>query len=499
MQSKEIALLFSTFLIAISGLIYELLEGTLSSYLLGDSIYHFSLVIGLFISSMGIGAWASRYIKDEIKAFVNIQISIAIIGGFNVLILFVAFAFIDNYEPFLYLVTTLLGSLLGAEIPLIITILKNSFELKVNISNIFTLDYIGALIASLLFPLILLPKLGLMQSSFLFGGVNLFVASMAYYIFRDKLNKSILVVLFLVALTLLAGFLGSNRLTSFIENKLYKQNIIYSKQTKYQKIVITSDKGRVVFYINGAIQFDTIDEFRYHESLVHPAMLNAKNRSNILIIGGGDGMALREVLKYKDVKRVTLIDLDKEVTNLFKNNKNLAKLNNFSFSNSRVKVINSDAWKFLENHKELYNVIIIDLPDPNNISLSRLYTKSFYKLIVSSLSRDGIFVTQATSPLFTREAFWSIYKTIKSIGLNTKAYHTYVPSFGEWGFVMGSKMKLSFDYNISKKYRYLNSVILKQMPNFPNDMSQLNVSINTIDSHPLLKYYNSGWIKWYGK
>lgn len=498
-KTKEIALLFGTFLIAISGLIYELLEGTLSSYLLGDSIYHFSLVIGLFMSSMGIGAWLSRFIETNLeRAFVRLQLSIACLGGFSALMLFMAFAYIDNYDAFLYLVTISLGAMLGMEIPLIIRILKECFSLKTNISNVFTVDYIGALFASLLFPLVLLPQLGLMQTSFLFGMMNLFVGAMAWYIFRTLLGKRYIIYLLMVLSLLLAGFWKSTDLTSMIENKLYKNNIIYSQQTAYQKIVVTAYNGRVQFYINGAIQFDSIDEHRYHESLVHPAMMNAKTHENILIIGGGDGLALREVLKYKDVSQVTLVDLDPVITTLFKENKTLSQLNDHSYSNPKVTVINQDAWKFIEKAKLLYDVIIVDLPDPNNISLSRLYSETFYQLLKKQLSKGGVMVTQASSPLFTRQAFWSIKKSVESTGLYTQPYHTYVPSFGEWGFVLAGHFPLNFKQHVwLKNLKYLNADVLHKMTIFAPDIAEIEVEANKLSTHRLLQYYNEGWKKWY--
>ncbi len=495
---KESALLFGTFVIAICGLVYELLESTISSYLLGDSVYHFSLIIGLFMSSMGLGAWLSRYVKKLERAFVMLQLFIALVGGFSAFVLFYAFAYIDNYEAFLYLITVVLGALIGAEIPLIIRILKNSFSLKSNISNVFTLDYIGALFASLLFPLILVPQLGLMQTSFLFGGMNLLVGAMAWYIFRKNLGKMYLAPLFLIGLALGAGFLKANALNSFIENKLYKNRIIYSKQTPYQKIIVTAHKGRVQFYINGAIQFDTIDEYRYHESLVHPIMNMVKHHTNVLIIGGGDGMALREVLKYSDIKKVTLVDLDSAITALFKTHPLLSKLNRHSFNSPKVKVVNMDAWKFLEKSNTLYDVIIIDLPDPNNISLSRLYTQSFYRLVKAHLARTGAMVTQATSPLFSKKAFWCIEKTVKKAGFHTTAYHIYIPSFGEWGFVLASPLKMPIEtIKPIKGLKFINTQTFKTMKFFDKDIAKVPVKSNKLSSHALIYYYNSGWNKWY--
>jgi len=498
-KTKEIALLFGTFLIAICGLIYELLEGTLSSYLLGDSIYHFSLVIGLFMSSMGIGAWLSRFIENNLeRAFVQLQLTIALMGGFSAFILFFAFAYIDNYSAFLYLITISLGTMLGIEIPLIIRILKESFSLKTNISNVFTVDYVGALFASLLFPLVLVPQLGLMQTSFLFGMVNLFVGTMAWYIFRSLLKKRYVIYIFIVFIILIIGFWKSSELTTMIENRLYRNNIIYSKQTPYQKIIVTANNGRVQFYINGAIQFDTIDEYRYHESLVHPAMMNALSHESILIIGGGDGMAIREVLKYDNVKNITLVDLDPTITTLFKENPILSKLNENAYNNSKVTVVNQDAWKYIEKSKVLYDVIILDLPDPNNISLSRLYSQTFYKLLKGHLSKSGVMVTQASSPIFSHRAFWSIKKTMQSTKLYTQAYHTYVPSFGEWGFVLVSHFPIDFTKKEPlKNLKYLNKDVMQQMTIFSKDIEEVEVESNKLSNHKLVDYYAKGWEKWY--
>ncbi len=498
-KSKELALLFGTFLIAISGLVYELIEGTLSSYLLGDSIYHFSLVIGLFMSSMGVGAWVSRFIEKELeKAFVKLQLFIALLGGFSAFILFFSFAYIENYDAFLYLVTISLGAMLGIEIPLIIRILQERFSLKTNISNVFTMDYIGALFASLLFPLVLVPHLGLMQTSFLFGMLNLFVASISYYIFREMLSKKYLLYLLTVFVILVSGFWQSSKLTLLIENKLYKNNIIYTAQTAYQKIVITGNKGRIQCYINGSIQFDSLDEHRYHESLIHPIMLSTPKHDNVLIIGGGDGMALREVLKYDDIGKVTLVDLDPAMTKLFKENPILSKLNDNAYDNPLVTVVNQDAWKFIEKSKALYDVIILDLPDPNNLSLSRLYSQTFYKILNNHLSRSGAMVTQASSPLFTNKAFWCIKKTMSSTGLQTKAYHTYVPSFGEWGFVMASKFPIHFEkLHPKKSLKYLNNAVLRRMEIFAKDIAEIEVEPNKLSTHKLIEYYDKGWEIWY--
>ena len=498
-RRKEVILLVGTFVIAVCGLVYELLESTISSYLLGDSIYHFSLVIGLFMSSMGVGAWLSRFVDDALeRAFILLQISIAVIGGFSATVLFYAFAYIHSYEPFLYLVTILLGSMLGMEIPLIIRILKESFSLKTNISNVLSLDYIGALFAALLFPMVLVPQLGLMQTSFLFGMLNLLVGLMAWSIFRDRVANIYLVVIISVAVILGLGMWHSSSIVSLIEKRLYQHNILYSEQTPYQKLIVTSDGNRVQFYINGAIQFDSIDEYRYHESLVHPVMHTATNHENILIIGGGDGMALREVLKYDSVGRVTLVDLDPAVTKLFATNDKLSTLNHHSLSSPKLTIVNRDAWKYIEESSSLYDVIIVDLPDPNNLSIGRLYSETFYRLLSSHLSRSGAMVTQATSPMFSHKAFWCIAQTIDDAGLVTTPYHTYIPSFGEWGFVLATHLRLpTRAMDTQSKYKYINDETYATMKRFAKDIDRVPVESNRLVSHKLIYYYDKGWGRWY--
>ena len=451
------------------------------------------------MSSMGVGAWISRFIDERLeRAFILLQMTIAIVGGFSALVLFYAFAYIQNYQAFLYLITISLGSMLGIEIPLIIRILKESFSLKTNISNVFTLDYIGALFAALLFPLVLVPQLGLMQTSFLFGLINLFVGFLAWYIFRDILSRKILITMIAIFIILIIGLIKSNSLISIIENKLYQHKIIYAEQTPYQKLILTSQKGRIQFYINGAVQFDSIDEHRYHESLVHPVMNTAQAHEKVLIIGGGDGMALREVLKYQSIGSVTLVDLDPAITKLFKEHKVLSKLNNYAYENDKVTVVNQDAWKFIENNKDLYDVIIIDLPDPNNISLGRLYSETFYRLLSSHLSKAGAMVTQSTSPMFSHKAFWCIEKTIDESNLYTLPYHTYIPSFGEWGFVLAAHTKIHMRKLDKKlKLHYLNDEVINQMQLFPPDIEKVAVESNRLSTHKLIYYYAKGWDKWY--
>ncbi|HRJ51129.1 MAG TPA: polyamine aminopropyltransferase [Candidatus Thiothrix moscowensis] len=508
---QQLALLAAAFVIAICGLIYELLAGTLSSYLLGDSVYQFSLVIGLFMSSMGVGAWWSRFLEQELpRQFIRLQLLIGVLGGLSAPLLFFAFAILDNYTPLLLVLVFLQGAMLGIEIPLIIRILQEHFSLRVNVSNVFTADYIGALLAALLFPLVLVPQLGLLQTGFLTGLLNVVVGVLALYVFRAEIPRlrPLLLASVVAVVMLLVGFAWSERFTSAMENRLYQDEIIFTQDSQFQQRLILTRRGeRIRFYLNGALQFDSFDEYRYHESLVHPVMGLVRDPANVLILGGGDGLAARELLRYPTVKQITLVDLDPAVTQLFKANPLLRPLNQDSLNNPRVQVVNQDAWKFLEASPQLYDAIFIDLPDPNNTSLSRLYSTAFYTLVKQHLAQTGVMVTQATSPLYSRQAFWCIDATMQQAGGEvvkqerwfTLPYHVHVPSFGEWGFVMASRQPLRPQQVqlAGLEYRFLNTVILSQLFEFPSDMGRVAVEPNQLSTHPLLRYYEAGWAQWY--
>lgn len=510
----QLYLLFSVFLIAVCGLVYELLAGTISSYLVGDSVYQFSLVIGLFMTSMGLGSFLSRFINRKLHDwFILVEVLTGVMGGMSSIILFFAFSYLENYSPFLFIISVSVGTLIGLEIPIILRILKEHSTLKILFSNVMTADYIGALFASLLFPLVLVPRLGLVRTSLLFGIINVAVGGGAIAVFKEKIvDKKGLTILTVTALILLSTcFLYSDRISSLAEDSLYRDEIIYSAQTPYQRVIVTRTRADIRMFINGSIQFSSQDEYRYHESLVLPALSAAHARENILIIGGGDGLAAREVLKFNEVKSLTVVDIDPAITNFARDNIIMRKLNKDSMRNPKTRIVNNDAWKFLETDNNIYDVIIIDLPDPDNLTLSRLYSRTFYRLLSHKLSRGGIIVTQATSPLYSHKAFWCIRNTFaaienplyanatasETVRLEAKAYHAYVPSFGEWGFVMASNAALDWNnIEIKVENKFVNTEYLKSMGVFPNDIDEIETEVNTIDTHVIKSYYEEGWDLW---
>lgn len=502
---REAWLLAATFLVAVSGLIYELIAATLSSYLLGDSVRQFSLVIGVFLSAMGLGAWLSRFVGGAMGGFIWAQIGLGVAGGFMAPAIFFSYAWLDSVSLPLYGLLILVGILSGMEIPLIARVLKQIGAPQFRFENVLSVDYLGALAASVAFPLLVIPQLGLMSASLSFGALNLGVAGLSLWVFRAQASRAQVLVWAAVFAATLAGLWQSERLVSAAEADLFEDDIILSEATPYQQITVTRYKDRVRLFLDHSIQFDSLDEHRYHESLVHPAMAQAPRRREVLILGGGDGMALREVLRWPQVEAVTLVDLDPRVTQLFRDHAQLSALNGGALADPRVTLRNMDAWAFVEASDQVFDVVIADLPDPKTLALSKLYTRQFYGALMERLAANGVLATQAGSPLFARSAFWSVVRTLEATrnpaapgGLQVRPYHAYVPSFGDWGFVMASPQPFrprrpAFPAGL----RYLNAEVWRAAQVFGADTGPVPAAVNTLQSHALAGYYQDGWEQWF--
>lgn len=492
------ALLFSVFIIASCGLVYELIAGTLASYLLGDSVTQFSTVIGTYLFAMGLGSYLSRFIgKGLVGKFIAIEILVGIIGGFSATVLFLSFSYAGSLKPLLYFLVIVIGILVGLEIPLLLRILKDRLQFKDLVSQVLTFDYLGALAASLLFPILLAPKLGVVRTCLLFGTMNALVAGGTAWLFRQQLPQLRLIKIQWAAAVvfLLAGFAYAERLTALAEGEIYADEIIYARSSPYQRIVITRWKDDVRLFLNGHLQFSSRDEYRYHEALVHPGMQSLARPGRVLVLGGGDGLAVREILKYDSVDTVTLVDLDPEMTRLFSRHEALTRLNQNSLTSPRVKVINADAFLWLEENRDFYDFVVADFPDPTNYSLGKLYTTAFYRLLRRHLSEHGVAVIQSTSPLFARRSYWCIVKTLQSVGFQVTPYHTYVPSFGEWGFVIASMQPYNMPIQYQSGLRYLTPDLAPSLFHFPKDMAPVEAEVNRLNNQVLVQYYEMEWHK----
>lgn len=493
-------LMFAVFIIAICGIIYELIIGAISSYLLGDSVKQYSITIGLYMSAMGIGSYVTRKFRRNLfDVFVTIELTIGVVGGISGILLFAAYGYTKVYLPVMYVTIIIIGILVGLEIPILTRIIEEKENnLRMTLANVLSFDYIGALIGSVAFPLILLPHLGYIKTAFLVGFINIVVANIIIYKFSDHIKRidvlKILAALF--ALLIIVGFITADSTADKIEDSFYRDQIIYRKQTEHQRIVVTKHRDDLRLFLDGNVQFSSKDEYRYHESLIHPAMTLAKGHKDILILGGGDGLAAREILKYDDVETITLVDLDKEVVDFCKTNPLVKKLNNKSLDNDKVNVLNQDAYKFLENTDKRFDVIFVDLPDPNNEALNKLYTNLFYRLIYGRLNDGGMVAIQSTSPYYAEQAYWCIRKTVESEGFYTTGYHLYVPSFGDWGFTLASNREINEkDIDLSVPTKYLNDNMVEALFAFADDeqKSKDKVEVNSLTNPVLFGYYQKAW------
>jgi len=499
----EIALLASVFVVAACGLVYELTAAALSSYLLGDSVLQFSTVIGTYLFAMGVGSWLSRYLERQLPAhFLRIELLVALIGGALPALLFLANAYTPGAFRFLlYALVMVVGTLVGLEIPLVMRILRRDVQLKELVSQVLTFDYLGALAVSIAFPLLLVPQLGMIRTGLLFGLFNAAIGLWALWLFRHEIRRigahALACVLTLGAL--LAAFGGANAITSLAEERFYQDRIVFSATSPYQRIIVTRNNLGHRLFLNGNLQFAERDEYRYHEALVHPVMAAQGAPKRVAVLGGGDGMAVREILKYPSVEAITLVELDPNMTRLFTEHETLAALNGHSLSSPKVKVINTDAFQWLQQRSadgdDLFDVIVVDFPDPTNFAIGKLFTNAFYALLEQRLSPAGYAVVQTTSPLIARKSFWTVVQTIESVGLTATPYHANVPSFGEWGFVIASRRPWRLPTQLPAGLRFLSLPSLPLLFDFPPDMARVPAEVNRLSNQVLVSTYEQEWGK----
>jgi spermidine synthase len=492
----EIVLFISVLLIAACGLIYELVASTMASYLLGDSVLQFSTVIGTYLFAMGVGSALSRYLnRGLVYRFVSIEILLGIIGGYSSALLMFAFAFTEGFGLILYGLVIVMGVLVGLEIPLLMRIVRERYAFRDVIAHVLTFDYLGALVASLLFPILLVPRLGLVRSAMFFGLLNIAVALWTTFLFANQLvgARGLRVICLLALCGLGAGLAKARQITATAEDNIYADEIIFARDSRYQHLVLTRFKDDLRLFLNSHLQFSSRDEYRYHEALVHPGLAAVAAPRRVLVLGGGDGLAVREILKYPQVESITLVDLDPEMTKLFATHPMLTQLNQKSLLSTRLQIINADAFPWVDSSTDSFDFIVVDFPDPTNYSLGKLYTTAFYRSVARHLSTQGLMVVQSTSPMFARDSFWCIAQTLKQVGFYTYPYHVYVPSFGEWGFVLAGFHEYTAPAVLPSGLRFLNVSGLASLFQFPPDMAPLAMPPNQLNDQVLVRAYDQDW------
>ena len=499
------------FITGCAGIVAEYVLSTLATYLLGNGVFQWTMVMSLMLFAMGLGSRVSRYLKDDLFDFFLLsEFCLSVLCSLAAVVSYSVAAYVDHSFTALIIYThsMLIGMFIGMEIPLVTRINDNYTSLRINISSVMEKDYYGALIGGVFFVFIALPYFGMTYTPVILGTINFFVALMLILTYYPliKYKKIVLFFSMLSVVSIVMIFLFSKSVILYSEQKQYTDKIIFAEQTKYQKIVMTRWKNNVWLYLNGQEQFSTYDEQRYHESLVHPVMKLASSRENILILGGGDGLAAREVLKYKDVKSIDLVDLDPAMTNLAKNYPVLTEINKGSMNDKKLHISNDDALNFIKNTNKLYNIIIADFPDPDTMDLMHLYSKIFYSNVKKHLAKGGVFVTQACSPFFSPRVFLSIRKTIASAGMSTLKYHQQIATMGDWGWVIAVDSAWMDEDRLKNKFinidisdiptRFLTKDILDGMIKFAKDVffgiKTDKIKINTMNNPVLYQYYNKG-------
>lgn len=509
MKNKAFILKLALFATGLSGIVAEYILATLASYFLGDSIVQWALIISLMLFFMGVGSRITKYIhKNIFILFISTEFTLSLFVAFSALLAYSTAAFSIYAGAMIYFMSMVTGLLIGMELPLAVRLNEDFEELRVNISSILEKDYYGSLLGGLFFAFVGLPYLGLTYTPFLLGLVNLAVAiAMLNYfptILKRKTRIRLNIIATFVLIIIFAGAFNAKNIIFFGEQNKYKDKIIYSEQSRYQKIVITEWRGDYWLYLNSNLQLSTYDEALYHEVLVHPAMALSKTPHDILILGGGDGCAAREVLKYPEVDHITLVDLDPAMTRLAKTHPVLLEANDSSFYHEKVKIINRDGYKFIEETNKFFDLIIIDLPDPRNVELSRLYSQEFYTLCRRQLRPNGILVTQAGSPYYAAESFACIQKTIEAAGFSAIPLHNQILTMGEWGWVLAVNADVSDEEIIYKlknadfdkiETRWLNQEAVGLITSFGKDFfmeKNDSIKINKVHDPVLYRYFLKG-------
>lgn len=507
MKSTSFFLKAALFATGLAGIVSEYTLSTLATYFLGDSVFQWTMIVSIMLFSMGLGSRLSKRFEDDLLTkFIWIEFGLSCIASNVTVIVYTSFAFYGDPTFTIYFLSIVVGLMIGMEIPLVIRLNEKFETLKVNISSALENDYYGSLAGGAFFAFIGLPILGLTYTPLILGIVNFSVAILFMTIIwkdvESKKRGKLLLYSILTALLLSLTAIFSKQIVRWGDHIRYQDKVVYSEQSRYQKIVLTYGDGDYWLYLNGQQQLSTYDEELYHEPLVHSIMQLHNDPKRVLVLGGGDGAAVRELLKYSDIEKVTLVDLDPAVTELAKTHPVLVGLNKNALSHERVEIINGDGFTFLESATEMYDVVIADFPDPRTVDLGRLYSREFYWLCKNVLKSDGMLITQAGSPYYAERAYECISKTIEAAGFQTLKLHNQVPTLGEWGWVLGAK---EMSRNLKKEIRkvdlgeieteWLTNDTFTLISSFGKQVLARNwdeVRINRLHDPVLYKYYNKG-------
>ncbi len=489
---------------AACGIIYELALLTLSASLDGGGIVATSLIVAGYIAALGVGALAVKpLLAHAAVSFIAVEALLGIVGGLSAAALYVVFAFVDGSTWVLAVSTALIGGLVGAEVPLLMTLLQQGRTAEAadagrTLANLNAADYLGALLGGLVWPFLLLPQLGMIRGAAAAGMINLAAAAVVAIFLLRQLVSMRRLVLALCALAAAVGLLAtlllrSSDIETTSRQRLYADPIIAYRHTAYQEIVVTRRGNDTRLYLDGGLQFSTRDEYRYTESLVYPALGNGAH--SVLVLGGGDGLAARELLRQPGISKIVQVELDPAVIDIARTT--LRGANGGSLDNPRVAVLTEDAMNWLRGpNVDRFDAVIVDLPDPDTPVLGRLYSTEFYALVARALAPGGLMVVQAGSPFSTPTAYWRTVSTIRSAGYAVTPYHVHVPTFGDWGFALAQRAHIAPTPKVpanAPPLRYLSQQVLDAAAVFGGDIGPRPVEPSTLDNPRIVEDMRHGY------
>ncbi len=489
----------------VCSLIYAVIIATTVSYFEGDPTTVYPVFLALFMATVGLGARTSTAVKGRyLEWFVTADLALAAVGGLSVPMLYLVFAETDFFMAAAVMMTLLIGGTVGFKLPILISLLDAYGERTQTIARAVTFDRLGVVVAFLAFATVLLPYYGILASSVLIGLGNLSIAAAVSWRFRSKLGAARVPFSLAGSLTgalLLAIFIGSGTILDIWKQSTFEGRVLLTEQTERGFIVMNSFRGDVRLYVNDELQFSSVDAHRYNEAIVHvPPLLTSRRIENVLVLGDDDGMVVQELLRRDGVTSVTQVSPNDTVSRLAKTHPRLLEINGQSLLDPRVQTVSTEIFDILESRSRLYDMVIADLPNPGTLQAARLYTRDFYELVRLNLAPGGVFVTQATSPYFAERAFRAIGKTMDTVFPDTAAYHLWVPSLGDWGFVVGGTKPLATDVPAEGRLPDTRFLTTRMVPGLfvfpPGPPAPEPVEIATLDRPIVLDYYLDGWRSW---
>ncbi len=458
--------LVAVFACAACGLVYELELVALATSLMGDSVTQASIVLSVMVFAMGVGSLLAKRMRCHAAVgFGLIEAMLALVGGGSALALYASFAWLGASRAALVSFSLLIGMLIGAEMPLLMTLIQRirAQDAGGALADLFAADYVGALVGGLMFPFLLLPFFGELTGALLTGVVNALAGGVVVlWLFRRELSWrgrwTLLAVNAGVVALLVAGASCVGPFEQAARRAVYGPDVRVAVRTDVQEVVLTGPPaapasggrgggggGRLRLFLDGRMRACATDAPRYQKALVDPAM-SGGSRARVLILGGGDGLALHEVLGYPDVRSVTVVEHDPGVVRLARTDPGLRRLNGHAYADHRVRVVTEDAFRRLREQAadaKPFDVVVSDLPEPDGAATGKLYSQEFYGLAARALAPGGRLVVHAGSAGARPHDYWTTVATIGSVGLRTTPYvvggRTCPEGAEDWGFVLAAQ------------------------------------------------------------